>query len=268
MASEAPLSPPGCLVYTRTIRSQPNSPAGSSGRPRRSRQNLHGQHFQAGARPLAQQPGRSAAPGASSLLARMRARTPSRLLPRAPLAGEARLSAARRHAAPPPGSSRRESVLKSATRSAASPRHATHHAQQVHGHKLRTHRGNSTSWIWMSSKPIIPGNRCCVVNGYSATSGLAWVSARSREDLPALGRPASTTWAAPPVRSPAPLPCRPSCRRPPASLSLARRRFRSANGDRALVLRAGERSCPPGGRSYRRASGRRGTPPPPCGTPG
>ena len=90
--------------------------------------------------------------------------------------------------------------------------------------------GESSSWIWMSWKSSIPGSRCWVVNGYSATSGLARVRALSREDLPPLGGPTSTTWAAP-SRSksrPPPLPAF----LPPAScssLSLARRRFRSAN---------------------------------------
>ncbi len=53
--------------------------------------------------------------------------------------------------------------------------------------------GRSTSWNATSSNDIIPGTGSCVVNGYAATSGVAWVSFVTRADLPALGGPASAT---------------------------------------------------------------------------
>ncbi len=43
----------------------------------------------------------------------------------------------------------------------------------------------------------MPGSGSQVVNGESATSGVALVSASSKADLPTLGGPMRTTWPAP-----------------------------------------------------------------------
>ena len=57
--------------------------------------------------------------------------------------------------------------------------------------------GRSTSWIWISSKGIIPGRGVTVETGYSAITGIAFVRLARREDLPEFGKPTRAIWAAP-----------------------------------------------------------------------
>ena len=53
------------------------------------------------------------------------------------------------------------------------------------------------SWTRTSSQSIMPGTGSRVVNGYGATSGVAFVSRGSRRLLPAFGGPRNTIWPAP-----------------------------------------------------------------------
>ncbi len=73
----------------------------------------------------------------------------------------------------------------------------------------RGDRRVSTSCTFTSSNAIIPGRGARVVNGYSPTSGCAWVRAARSADFPAFGGPSSTHCPAP-----SRLTCPTSTRRP------------------------------------------------------